>query len=119
MKFFLGYIFFYLHVSLTFAESRSILKDNYDNGLDNQKLREGSMKFEDIPGVLLAVTNNLLSFVAYLSLFVIIVGGLMYILGGVQEEIKSKGKQAVQVALIGAVVSWAWWIIVNFVFDNF
>lgn len=105
--------------TLVLAQGRSIFLDSEGNGIKNENLRKWDMKFEDIPWAILAIINNLLSFVAYFSLFVIIVGGLMYILWGVKEDMKTKGKQAVQVALIWAVVSWSGWIIVNFVFDNF
>jgi hypothetical protein len=43
-----------------------------------------------IPGVVVAITNNLLSFVGYISLGVILIGALMYVFGGVSEEMKSK-----------------------------
>lgn len=43
----------------------------------------------------------------------------MYVFAGVNEEFKSRGKQAIKVALIGAVVSWSGWLIVNFLLDNF
>jgi len=42
----------------------------------------------------------------------------MYIFGGVNEEFKSTGKTAIKLALIGAIVSWSSWLIVNFVIDN-
>lgn len=38
--------------------------------------------------------------------------------GGVNEEAKSKGKEAIKLAIIGAVVSWSAWLVVNFVIDN-
>lgn len=43
----------------------------------------------------------------------------MYVFGGVSETMKSKGKEAIKLALIGAVVSWSGWLIVNFIIDNF
>jgi hypothetical protein len=67
----------------------------------------------------MAITNNLLSFVGYISLVTILVGSLMYVMGWVSEEMKSKGKEAVKVALMGAVVSWTGWLVVNFMLDNF
>lgn len=43
----------------------------------------------------------------------------MYVFAGANEEFKSRGKNAMKVALIGAVVSWSGWLIVNFLLDNF
>ncbi len=42
----------------------------------------------------------------------------MYVFGGVSEEMKSKGKEAIKISLIGAVVSWSGWLIINFFIDN-
>ena len=43
----------------------------------------------------------------------------MYVFSGVNEELKGKGKEAMKMALLGAVVSWSAWIIVNLFLDNF
>jgi len=116
----IGFFIFWISVATTFAEeARSIFKDKFGNGVDKEKLRQGDIQFTEIPNILLAAMNNLLSFVGYISLLTIMVGALMYIFGGVSEEMKSKGKEAIKVALIWALVSWTGWLIVNFVLDNF
>lgn len=97
---------------------RSFFQDKYGNGIDNARLRQGNIAFSEIPGVIVAMTNNLLSFVGYISLGVILIGALMYVFGGVSEEMKSKGKEAIKISLIGAVVSWSGWLIINFFIDN-
>ncbi len=97
---------------------RSFFQDSGGGGVSNAQLRQGSVDFSEIPGVIVAMTNNLLSFVAYISLGVILIGALMYVFGGVNEEMKSKGKEAIKIALIGAVVSWTGWLIINFFIDN-
>jgi hypothetical protein len=71
-----------------------------------------------IPCIILNITNNLLSFVGTVSLVVIVWGSMQYTLGGINEEWKSKGKDAIKMALLGAVVSWSGWFMVNFVLDN-
>jgi len=43
----------------------------------------------------------------------------MYVFAGINEEYKSKGKEAIKLALIGAVISWSAWLIINFLIDNF
>lgn len=53
-----------------------------------------------------------------MSLGVILMGALMYVFGGVNEEAKAKGKEAIKVALAGAIIAWSGWIIVNFILDN-
>jgi hypothetical protein len=99
--------------------NRSIFQDSAGNGVANDKLRSGDIHFDQIPKIIVAVTNNVLSLVGYISLAVIMIGALMYIFGGVNEEAKSKGKEAIKLALIGAVISWSAWIVVNFLIDNF
>gem|GEM_PF-1318547 len=98
----IGFFIFWISVGTTFAaeKKRSIFEDNFGNGVGEKKLRQGDIQFTEIPGILLAVMNNLLSFVGYISLLTIMVGSLMYIFGGVSEEMKTKGKEAIKVALI-------------------
>lgn len=116
----IGFLYFWMSIGAAWAQnSRSLFQDKQGNGVSNAQLRQGNISFKEIPGVIVAITNNLLSFVAYISLGVILIGALMYVFGGVSEEMKSKGKEAIKMALIGAVISWSGWIIVNFVFDNF
>ena len=115
----IGFIFFWMISALSTAHAwRSIFQDTEWNGIDNARLRQGNISFSEIPSVIVAITNNLLSFVGYISLGVILIGALMYVFGGVNEEMKSKGKEAIKVALIGAVVSWSGWLIINFFIDN-
>lgn len=115
----IGYIFIWITTVLSTVEAqRSLFQDKYWNGIDNARLRKGNIAFSEIPSVFVAITNNLLSFVWYISLGVILVGALMYVFGGVNEEMKSKGKEAIKIALIGAVVSWSGWLVINFFIDN-
>ena len=62
----------------TAALARSIFEDEFGNGVTNEELRKGNMTLEQVPNIILAMTNNLLSFVGYISLGVIIIGGLLY-----------------------------------------
>lgn len=115
----IGFIFIWMTTAFsTVYAQRSLFQDKYWNGIDNARLRQGNISFSEIPSVIVAITNNLLSFVGYISLGVILIGALMYVLGGVNEEMKSKGKEAIKIALIGAVVSWSGWLIINFFIDN-
>lgn len=116
----IGILSLWMITGISWAQAqRSIFQDKFWNGIDNTRLRQGNIAFSEIPGVIVAITNNLLSFVGYISLGAILIGSLMYVFGWVSEEMKSKGKEAIKVALIGAVVSWSGWLIVNFLIDNF
>jgi hypothetical protein len=112
-------LFLWAVTSTSWAQTQmSLFQDKYGNGIDNERLRQGNIAFSEIPGVIVAITNNLLSFVGYISLGVILIGALMYVFGGVNEEMKSKGKEAIKISLIGAVISWSGWLIINFFIDN-
>lgn len=86
--------------------------------VSSRDLRTGNIAFTDIPCIIISVADTLLSFVGTISLGVILVGALMYIFWGVNEEFKSKGKTTVKLALMGAIISWSSWLIVNFIIDN-
>lgn len=65
----IGFLFFWASIGLTWAQDqRSIFEDEFGNGVTNSQLRQGNISFSQIPGVLVAITNNLLSFVGYVSL---------------------------------------------------
>lgn len=67
---------------------------------------------------MLAVTNNLLFYVGSIALFFLILGALYYVIGGINESAKSKGKDMMIWSLIGAAVSWSAWFLVNFLIDT-
>lgn len=47
----------------------------------------------------------------------IIVGAIVYSVSGVSGD-KSKGQNIIFFAIIGALISWGSWFIINFVVDN-
>lgn len=108
----------YFFSSLGFAQARSILEDKSGSNELRERLRTGDIKFEEIPNIILTVTNNILSLVGYLCLAVVLIGAFKYTLSGINEEWKSQGKETVKMALFGAVVAWSAWAIVNFFIDN-
>lgn len=113
----------YILISLSLSSNavfaaRSIFQDEQGHGVSNQALRQGNISMQQIPGIIVAITNNLLKFVGYISLAVVVAGAMIYVFSGVNEEAKSKGKEAIKMALFGAVVSWSGWFLVNFLIDN-
>lgn len=63
---------------ITEAFARSIFQDKFGNGLGDDQLRQGNISMGQIPGTIVAVINNLLSYVGYISLAVILIGALFY-----------------------------------------
>jgi len=64
------YRFLPLFFSITaFADSnRSIFQDENGHGVSNATLRQGNISMQQIPGIIIAITDNLLKFVGYISL---------------------------------------------------
>ena len=106
-----------LLVSYQYTFARSFLEDSHGNGLDDDALRAGDVSLEDIPSTILALTNNLLELVGYLSIAMIVVGAIVYVFSGISGD-KSKGQNIIFFAIIGALVSWSSWFLINFVIDN-
>lgn len=120
-KILLGYsISLLLMVRSVFAadSDRSIFQDKEGNGVTNATLRRGDIHLDDIPSIGLAIINNLLYFVGTISIFFIVVGSLVYVFGGLTDRAKTYGKNAIIMAIIGAIVSWSAWFMVNFIIDN-
>lgn len=70
----IGLLLFWITTGISWAQGqRSIFEDEFGNGVTNDQLRQGNISFSQIPSVLIAITNNLLSFVGYISLGVILI----------------------------------------------
>lgn len=106
---------FIAKISLAASAPKSILEGSC---VSSKELRTWNLHFDDIPCIIINITNNALALVGYISLVVILIWALMYVFGGVNEEFKSKGKEAIKVAIIGAIISWSSWLIINFLIDN-
>lgn len=60
----IGFLTFWLSIGISWAQGqRSIFEDEFGNGVTNEQLRQGNISFSQVPSVLLAITNNLLSFI--------------------------------------------------------
>lgn len=60
----IGILFFWTVTNISWVHAqRSFFQDKYGNGVPNARLRQGNIAFSEIPGVIVAMTNNLLSFV--------------------------------------------------------
>ncbi|MFA6080109.1 MAG: hypothetical protein WC753_01350 [Candidatus Gracilibacteria bacterium] len=110
-------IFFLLITKISLAAPKSIFEGG-NCGVGTDQLRTGNISFTQIPCIIISITNNILALVGYISLGVILIGALMYVFGGINEEYKSKGKEAFMAAILGAMLSWSAWLIINFLIDN-
>lgn len=107
----------YTH-TLFASSARSIFYDKEGNGIPNETLRNGDIHIDDIPNAGLAAINNMLYLVGTISIFFILVGAVVYVFGGLFEQAKEFGKKAIRMAIIGAIISWSAWFMVNFIIDN-
>ncbi len=105
-----------LATRVSLAQSKSIFE--WAGCITKDQLRNGDISFDKIPCIIVSVASTLLSFVGYISLGIILLWALMYVFGGVSEKAKETGKTAIKMAIIGAIISWSSWVIVNFVIDN-
>lgn len=113
-------VVFVTQAQFTFAvdSDRSIFQDKEGNGVSNNQLRKGDIHLDDIPGIGMAIINNLLVFVGTISIFFILVGALVYVFGWLTDRAKTYGKNAILMAIVGALISWTAWFMVNFILDN-
>jgi hypothetical protein len=71
--------FLYSFTAFAADSNRSIFQDDNGHGVSNSDLRQGNISMTQIPGIIVAITNNLLKFVGYISLGVILIGALLYV----------------------------------------
>jgi Type IV secretion system pilin len=81
-------------------------------------LRSGNVGFEDIPRMIVSVTNWLLGFVGAVSVIMIIYWAVRLGYGAVTGD-KETGKKIITASIIGFVIAVSGWFIVNFLIANF
>lgn len=89
-------------------------------GVSSQKLREGDISFSDIPAMIHFATNFVLGFAATAAVVAIIWGAVQmaYGAGAFGKDGKQKGKDAIQMGIVGFLVSVCAWLMVRLVVNN-
>lgn len=87
-------------------------------GVGDSELREWNVGFQDIPKMIISVTNWLLGFIGAVSVIMIIYWAVMLGYWAVTGD-KETGKKIITASIIGFVIAVSWWFIVNFLIANF
>ena len=72
-------------------------------------------QFDSFGEIFAVVIENLLLFISILALIAIIIGGYQYITSGGNAENTAKAKSTITWGIIGLVIAFASYIIVNFI----
>lgn len=75
-------------------------------------IKSGRISLPMVPYFIQYFSNYALGLVSILALLFIVIGGFLYTLGGLTEQ-KDKGKNFIKNALIGMVIAFMAWTIVN------
>ena len=70
-------------------------------------------KFKSCGEIFVAIIGTLLLFISILALIAIIIGGYQYITSGGNAEATAKAKSTITWAIIGLVVAFASYVIIN------
>lgn len=72
-------------------------------------------QFESLGEITIAIINTLLLFISIIAVGALIIGGYQYITSGGNAEATAKAKSTITWAVIGLVVCFASYVIINFV----
>lgn len=88
--------------------------------LDNDKLRNWEISFEDIPKAIQSATSFVLWFSSTIAVIMIIVGWLRYSLGSIEwsSPNKTKAQDTIKYGITWMVISVSAWFIVNLIIKN-
>jgi len=89
--------------------SNAIMSENEILGC---AIMSGRISLAMIPYFIQYFSNFLLGLVSLVALLFVVIGGFLYTLGGLTEE-KAKGKTFITNALIGMVIAFLSWTLVN------
>ena len=71
-------------------------------------------RFDSLGEITVVIIDTLLIFISVVAVISIIIGGYQYITSGGNAEATSKAKSTITWAIIGLVVSFASYVIINF-----
>lgn len=95
-----------------------IINDSFENVLLEKSellgcaITTGRISLPMVPYFIQYFSNYALGLVSILALLFVVIGGFLYTLGGLTEQ-KDKGKNYIKNALIGMVIAFMAWTIVN------
>lgn len=93
----------------------------FEGAVTSEQLRSGNITFDDIPKMIIAVTQWVLGLAATIAVFAIIFGALKLTLGSGafgDSDGKTEAKNALQYGIVGFVVAVSGWVLVQFVLSN-
>ncbi len=85
----------------------------FTKGISNQCWNCGNCEARDIMVVIANVVNGTLQMVGFFAVFATIVSGFMYMISRGNEEKTGKAKAALTAAIIGMIIVFTGWILIN------
>jgi hypothetical protein len=85
---------------------------------DNKCMKSGDCHLSDIPFFIKFIAEYLVGIAGTISVIMVMWGGYQWIMGGVSEDQKGKGKKTLSYAIIGLVITLLSWVIVNVIQIN-
>lgn len=101
----------YLSIHIASAQNNTVLPVD-------DCIKTGTCGLRDIPRFIQYFASYLVGIGGTISVIMMMVGGYQYIIGGVTEEQKNKGKKTITYAIIGLIISSLSWVIINVVQIN-
>jgi hypothetical protein len=96
--------------------SRAFAAENWI-GISNDKLRNGNVGFNDIPAIIINVTNYILGLAGTVTVVMIIYGAVRMGLGSLSND-KETGKKIISAGIVGFVLAVSGWFIIRLVIEN-
>lgn len=84
---------------------------NHDIGT---KLREGRLELNDVPFFIIQAIDLVTRIAGGIAVLALVIGGVQYMMGGLSDN-KEGGKKTVKYAIIGLLVSFLAWVVVNLI----
>jgi hypothetical protein len=85
---------------------------------NNNCMKTGDCHLSDIPFFIQYIASYLVGIAGTISVVMIMWGGYQWIMGGVSEDQKGKGKKTLTYAVIGLIITLLSWVIVNVIQVN-
>lgn len=112
------YIFIHLVLFFTWVEQTLAADPQNITGLSNEKLRNGDIHAEDIPGVIRSAIDFFMNIAGTITVIFIIIWAYKILFWSLQQD-KTKGRDTIIMALGGFALASLAWVIIKLVLSNF
>jgi hypothetical protein len=107
---YLSLLLFSIYTGL--AKAQGVIPSAQEDGDLGSKIRDGEVALSDVPAIIIYLIDLITQIAGTISVIFLIYGGFQLMISGLTED-KEAAKNTIKYAIMGIVVAFLAWVIVN------